>query len=716
MESLNEIDAEDLKAFLVESHEILSQFEQDVLDLETSSLDAERVNRLYRGLHTIKGNCGFLPFPKLEAIAHAGETLLDKIRTGQREVTPDIATVLLQLIDTIRHILETIATTESEGNQDYSNLVATLAALCTLTPSETLSETLSETITTRLDAPEELDAKSSTALDSTIRVQVDLLDHVMNLVGELVLARNRVLQLVAASDSTLVSTCQQIDLITNELQDSVMRTRMQPIRSLWRNLPRLVRDVAIECGKEVSLILEGSETELDRNIISAIKDPLIHLVRNCIDHGIESSDRRIASGKSAQGTLKLRALQESGKVILEISDDGAGIDPVQIKARSQHLGLITASQADSISDREAFDLIFAPGFSTATEVTHLSGRGVGMDVVRRNLEVVNGTVEVESQLGHGTIFRLKIPLTLAIIPTLLVSSGGERFAIPQASVQELIRLEGDQIQQSIETLLDVPVYRLRGQILPLVNLASVLQLTAPQSDVLYFIVIAADGYRFGLIVDQIADSQDIVVKPLSKQLKSLEMFAGATVLGDGTAALILDASGLAKHAGIRRQSHLEVVDSETEHRDRQLILIVLGPQNTRMGIVLTQATRLEAIESTMIEQVGEQYLLQYRDRIVSLIDLQAIFTKTPRALTEFEEVVSIVMITLDQDRSVGLIVNQILDIVEDSLTVTGAASRPGVHCYATVQGQIIEMLDLNEISELANPDHTARELTLSSRR
>jgi two-component system, chemotaxis family, sensor kinase CheA len=709
MESLNEIDAEDLKAFLIESHEILGQFEQDVLDLENSSLDSERVNRLYRGLHTIKGNCGFLPFPKLEAIAHAGETLLDKIRTAQRDVTPDIATVLLQLIDTIRHILETIATTETEGDQDYASIVATLTALSTLAPSETI-------VATRLEAPEEPDPKAA-ALDSTIRVQVDLLDHVMNLVGELVLARNRVLQLTAASDSTLVSTCQQIDLITNELQDSVMRTRMQPISTLWRNLPRLVRDVAIECGKDVSLILEGSDTELDRTIISAIKDPLIHLVRNCIDHGIESPDRRLASGKLVQGTLKLRALQEGGKVILEISDDGSGIDPDEIKARSQHLGLISASQAESISDREAFDLIFVPGFSTTTQVTHLSGRGVGMDVVRRNLETVNGTVEVESQLGHGTIFRLKIPLTLAIIPTLLVSSGGERFAIPQASVQELIRIEGhEQIEQSIETLLDVPVYRLRGQILPLVNLASVLQMTTAPSDVLYFVVIAADGYQFGLIVDHIEDSQDIVVKPLSKQLKSLEMFAGATVLGDGKAALILDAGGLADYAGIRRQTQLEAAKTETEHRDQPLILIVLGPQNTRMGIVLSQATRLETIERARIEQVGEHYLVQYRDRIVSLIDLQTIFTQTNRALTEGEEVVSVVMITLDRERNVGLVVDQILDIVEDSLTVTGAAGRPGVQYYATVQGQIIEILDLNEIVELANPQHTLRELALGSRR
>ncbi len=705
MVSLNEIDAEDLKAFLIESHEILTQFEQDVVNLENSSLDQNQINRLYRALHTIKGNCGFLPFAKLEAIAHAGETLLDTIRTTQRNITAVEATVLLQLTDAIRQILQTIEATATDGDKDYTSLIAALTTLST-----------EVTITNDLKALDVADVQSATSLDSTIRVQVDLLDHVMNLVGELVLARNRMLQLTATSSNpTLISTCQQIDLITNELQDSVTKTRMQPISTLWRNLPRLVRDSAIASGKEVTLELEGSETELDRNLIAGIKDPLTHLVRNCIDHGIEPPDVRVANGKSAQGILKVRAFQESGKVIIEISDDGIGIDPARIKARSQQLGLMSAVQAASISDQEALNLIFLSGFSTATVVTHLSGRGVGMDVVRRNLESVNGTVEIDSQPGHGTTFRLKIPLTLAIIPALLVSSGGEIFVIPQTSVQELIRIEGrEKIQDSIETLLDVPVYRWRGQILPLVYLNSVLQLTASltPTDLLYFVVIVADGYRFGLIVDQIEDTQDIVVKPLSKQLKSLVMFAGATILGDGNVALILDVSGLAEYAGVQQQSQLPFVAPEVELTERQLILMVLGPQNLRMGILLTHTTRLEMIPRTMIDQVGDLYLMKYGDRIVSLIDLQKVFTGTPHPLDEFKEFISIVVITLNDDHTVGLIVEQILDIVEESLSVTGLANRPGVQCYATVQGQITEILDLNAIVDLANPYHTSHPVHL----
>lgn len=694
MESLHEIDAEDLAAFLVESYEILNQFEQDVLDLERHALDPDRLNRLYRALHTIKGNCGFLPLPTLAAIAHAGETLLEGIRTAEFKMTPGVATVLLDLTDTIRQLLKTIETTKTEGTADYSRFITKLTVLYS---SEHQAATRSGVL-------EDSDSTSLTTLDSTIRVQVDLLDQVMNLVGELVIARNRVLQLTTdSSDVALMATCRQIDLITNELQDSIMRARMQPINTLWRNLPRLVRELEIACGKEIALELEGSETELDRNIIAAIKDPLMHLVRNCIDHGIEPPEVRVAAGKSAQGSLKLRASQENGKVILEIREDGAGIDPAQLKARSQQLGLISAAQAESMRDREALDLIFIPGFSTLNEATHLSGRGVGMDVVRRNIESVNGSIEVESQVGQRTTFRLNIPLTLAIIPTLLVKSGGERFAIPQSSVQELIRIEGrDHIDQQIETLFDAPVYRLRGHILPLVNLATVLQLPMSSSDLLYFVVIDAESYRFGLIVDQIEDTQEIVVKPLSKQIKSLEVFAGATVLGDGSAALILDAVGVARYAGIQ-PSFNQIIAAEPTPENRQLILIVLGHHNTRMGIVLTQSTRLEMIASQKIEKVGEQYLMQYRDRVVALIDLQAVLSRIPRSIHEFEESIAVVVIEREHNQVIGLIVDQILDIVEESLTVTGAAIRPGSSCYASVQGQITEMLDLDAIVKLANP-------------
>lgn len=727
MELLNEIDDEDLSAFLVEGYEILSQFEQDVLNLEKGSFDQKRLDQLYRGLHTIKGNCGFLPLPKLEAIAHAGETLLNTLRINQQDITSEIATALLQLTDAIRQTLQAIEATATEGNQDYSLLIDTLiklsnsapAAALTLTASASVSSIESSSLADDFASIRAASAHFTTTdstVDSTIRVQVDLLDRMMNLVSELVLVRNRALQLMPGSaDPALKSTCQQINLITNELQDSVMRTRMQPISTLWRNLPRLVRETAIACNKDVALQLDGSDTELDRSLIAAIKDPLTHLVRNCIDHGIEPLDVRLATGKSAQGTLILKALQENGKVTIEIRDDGAGIDPAHIRARSHQLGLISATEAASLSDREALNLIFLPGFSTAATVTRLSGRGVGMDVVRRNLESISGTIEIDSQLGYGTTFRLNIPLTLAIIPALLISTAGEQYTIPQAYVQELIRIEGaDQIERSIERLLNVPVYRLRGQILPLVNLASVLQLktSSTNRELLYFVAIAADEYRFGLIVDQIEDTQDIVVKPLSKQLKSLNLFAGVTVLGDGRAALILDVVGLAQQAGVQRQSSAVSMAVEREASDRQLVLIVLGPQQSRLGICLNHATRLELIPKERIEQIGEQWVMQYRDRIATVVDLDAIFTGTARPLSDVEDAIPVVVVALNEHHTVGLMVHQILDTVEESLTVTGVASRPGIQCYARVQGHITEILDLEAIVELANPYRVTEELML----
>ncbi|MBE9009174.1 chemotaxis protein CheA [Pseudanabaenaceae cyanobacterium LEGE 13415] len=680
---MSAIDTEDLEVFLLESRDILAQFEQSVLNLEKSALDPEQLNQMYRALHTIKGNAGFVPFPKLEAIAHAGETLLEKIRSTQAEFSPDISAVLLQLIDAIRQILDTIQATQTEGDRDYSRLIVALTSIWVEPTQSDSSEAIEST---------------AAALDPTIRVQVNDLDHLMNLVGELVLVRNRVLQLTNLNQhSELLSACQQIDLLTNELQERVMQTRMQPISTLWRILPRFVRNVALECSKEVELIFEGGHTELDRAVIAAIKDPLTHLIRNCIDHGIEPPNVRQKAGKSLQGHLMLKASQVNGTVIIEIRDDGAGIEIDQLKARSQQLGVITTTQSASISDREALELIFQPGVSTASEVTRVSGRGIGMDVVRQNLEAISGTVEVESQLGRGTLFRLKFPLTLAIIPALLITSGGEQFAISQASVRELIRIEG----QQIETLLDVPVYRLRGEILPIVNLASVLKLSIAQPEVLYCVVIEIDQYRFGLIVDEIEDTQDIVVKPLSKQLKSLEMFAGATILGDGKVALILDAIGLARLANIQPQQLTAA--AEIKETASSLILIVRGVQNTRMGIVLSHATRLETLPSSAIEQVDEQYLMQYRDRVITLIDLQAVFTGVHRPLDQFDEVMSIVVVELNDKQMIGIIVNEILDIAEESLTVTGAATRPGSQCYAAVQGQITEILDVNAIVDLANP-------------
>lgn len=562
--------------------------------------------------------------------------------------------------------------------------------------------------------------------DSTIRVDVELLDMVMNLVGELVLVRNQIVHANSVSDSAS-ATSQRLNSITTALQAGVMKTRMQPISTIWQKFGRVIRDLAIACEKQVQVEMVGTETELDRSIIEAIKDPLTHIVRNCIDHGIEYPAVRTECGKPADGRLLLRAAHESGKVNIEISDDGAGIDPETIKQKAQQLGLISSAQAASMSESEAINLIFLPGFSTAAQITNLSGRGVGMNVVKANIEKINGTVEVFSKLGQGTKFKLKIPLTLAIIPALIVKSGGDRYAIPQTSLQELIRLEGQAIHE-IETLYDVPVYRLRGNLLPLVNLNQELQLqdTLIDTEALNIVVIHADEYRFGLVVDQIEDTQDIVVKPLGKQLKQISTFAGATILGDGKVALIIDAVGLANHAGVTDQMQQRLTNTQAtqvQAAEAQMVLLFQGPHGARMGIPMSLASRLEEFPYSMVEQVGNQYVVQYRNQILPLIDLHCIFapnSSQPLANSRLiakktsaldpkmgnggsVDDIQVVVVSLGREHSVGLVVERILDIVAEPLNIKGTASRAGVLYLAVIQGQITEILDIERVIQLDNP-------------
>ncbi|MBI4783092.1 MAG: chemotaxis protein CheA [Oscillatoriophycideae cyanobacterium NC_groundwater_1537_Pr4_S-0.65um_50_18] len=690
------IDDEDIQAFLVESYDNLDHIEQDILALEKTSADRDVLTRLYRSLHTIKGNCGFLPFPKLESIAHAGESLLGKLRDESVEITPEITSTLLQATDEVRQLLRGIEATGKETETDYSTLINTL---------ESVHNDSSTQPSTLLVHRELAASEDSEAAASTIRVNVALLDQLMTLVEELVLARNQVVSFSDGLDnSSFTKVCQRLNIITSDLQEGIMKTRMQPMGTIFQKFPRVVRDLAIAHRKQVQIHIEGAETELDRSLIEHIKDPLTHLIRNCVDHGIESADVRVAQGKLAQGQLSIRAFHEQGKVNLEISDDGNGINPERLKQRAQQLGMLSSHQAEALSDREAFDLMFLPGFSTAEHVTHLSGRGVGMDVVRSNLELVNGTIDVRSQVNVGTTFRIKIPLTLAIVSALLISSGNERFAIAQTNIQELVRLEGQQISQ-IETLYDVPVYRLRETLLPLVYLNSVLQLTdeVATSEVAYIVVIQADEYQFGVVVDAIDDVQEIVVKPLGKQLKELAVYAGATILGDGQIALILDAVGLARQSNViaQFQKRLSAIapEIESDALNQQLILLIEGPQRSRMGIPMLAAVRLETFLSSNLERVGNQDLVRYRDQILPLIDLQQVFGGS---VPEREEL-SVVVVALSASHNVGIIVDRILDIVEDSLSFKGAATRPGVSFCASIQDQVTEILDIDAIVEMVNP-------------
>ncbi|MBD2495708.1 chemotaxis protein CheA [Nostoc sp. FACHB-280] len=736
---LTEIDNDDLEAFLLESYESLTQIESDIIELEKASVNRAALDRIYRSLHTLKGNCGFLPFPKLESLAHAGESLISYLRDDTKQslvnsdrhlkVTPQIITALLQTVDSIRQLLSQIQTTKQEGDADYSTLISALTKL----------QENQQVITVLPSSPETEDSTITGSESAYIRVNVNLLDQLMNLVGELVLTRNQVIGLSQRyKDSNLTATCQRLNLITSQLQEEVMKTRLQPMSTIWQKFPRVIRDLAIAHGKQVTVEIQGADTEVDKSIIEAIKDPLTHLVRNCIDHGIESPTERSAAGKLPAGKICLKACYENSKVNIEISDDGRGLSPTQLKMRAQQIGLLSPAQAETMSDAAAINLIFLPGFSTATQVTNLSGRGVGMDIVKSNIDKINGSIEIESQPGQGTKFQLKIPLTLTIIPALIVNSNGDRYAIPQASLQELVRLEPEQALQQIETFYDVPVYPLRGNLIPLVNLNQVLHptntshsalsthtSTSPVGDAartlsvqhshfdfaqcpaLVLVVIQADNYQFGLVVDAVEDIQDIVVKPLGKQLQAISVFMGATIMGDGRVALIIDAVNLAKQAGLYEKqqllSSISGANIPTETEEHQLILLFQGPQGALMGIPVAIAFRLEEIPSTAIEKVGNQDVVRTAGKILPIIDLQKIFPSQQPTPNKETEKLQLVIVSPQAGLSVGLVVERILDIVEEPLTVKGIPSRPGVLFCAVIQGQITEILDIEAVINMVNP-------------
>ncbi|HEX6242409.1 MAG TPA: chemotaxis protein CheW, partial [Polyangiales bacterium] len=534
---------------------------------------------------------------------------------------------------------------------------------------------------------------------------VRLLDKLMNLVGELVLARNQLLQHSnLSSDASLVSSCQRLNLITTELQEGVMKTRMQPIENVWSRFPRVVRDLAQMCGKQVKLEMEGKSTELDKTIIESISDPLTHLVRNSIDHGIELPDTRMFAGKPTMGTIKLRAFHEGGRVNIEIQDDGGGIDPERLKTKALEKGLITPERARAMSSHEAFNLIFMAGFSTAEKVTNISGRGVGMDVVKSNIERLGGSVDVDSRLGHGTTIRIRIPLTLAIIPALVVGTAGERFAIPQVNLVELVRFEAEQAKTAIERLGGVPVFRLRGNLLPIVDLGGILAMDGDDvpRDV-NIVILQADDSQFGLLVDTIFDTEEIVVKPLGRELKGLNVYAGATIMGDGKVALILDVAGLADRSGVvgagERRLAADAASLERlrqQERETEQLLLFRTGHSGRMAIPLRSVARLEEFPREKIERVGRDDVIQYRGEILPLVHVSELFGESRGDSPTLQ-----VVVHSSAQGNIGLVVDGIEDVVEDTFNTTRRGGRAGVLGSAVIQGRVTELLDADAVRSMS---------------
>ena len=519
----------------------------------------------------------------------------------------------------------------------------------------------------------------------------------MNLVGELVLARNQIFRFtVDDHTSSIQGAVQRLSLITSELQEGVMRTRMQPIGNLWNRFPRLVRDLSLQCSKRAKIEMVGKATGLDKTVLEAIKDPLTHLIRNAIDHGIEFPEERLAVGKPAEGTIHLRAYHEGGLVNIEIHDDGAGVAPSRIKQKALERNLISPEQAARLDDRDLLRLIFQPGFSTAETVTSVSGRGVGLDVVKTNVERIGGTVDLQSEPGQGSTFKVKIPLTLAIIPAMIVTSGGDRYAIPQVSLLELVRLEGEDACRRIEWIQGVPLYRLRGELLPLVDLNRILGGAPPQppapgvDPVANIVVLQADNRRFGLIVTEVIDTEEIVVKPLARQLKQIPIYSGATIMGDGRVALILDVLGIARTAGMNAQggecacARSDVAADAT----RSFLQIGLG-DGRRLALPLEVVSRLEEIDAGTVETTVNREVVQYRGGILPLVRLAERFggPTAPRDRLQ-------VVVASDNGRDVGFVVESILDIVSATPEVRDLGNSPGILGTAVLQRQVIDLLDV----------------------
>lgn len=739
-----------VREFLVESYEGIDQLDRDLVLLEEHPTDGDLLARIFRCIHTIKGTCGFLAFHKLEKITHTGENLLSLLRDRKLSLTPEITTALLHMVDAVRDVLENIETTQQEGDADYSALIAELNRLqspdgggpAPAKPAEregaeaeapvaSDGEQAGESVTPPPESkappaakpadPPKKESASSNAeskapanlADTAIRVDVHLLDQLMNLVGELVLARNQILQHTASSDDTsFLATTQRLNLVTTELQGGVMKTRMQPIKTIWSKFPRVVRDLATACKKKVRVEMEGAGTELDKTIIEAIKDPLTHVIRNSVDHGIEGPEERAAAGKPEEGRLLLRAFHEGGQVNIEIIDDGDGVNVERVKQKAIDRGLITQEHAARMGDREAVNLVFRPGFSTAEKVTNVSGRGVGMDVVRTNIEKIGGTVDIQSVHGQGTTLRVKIPLTLAIIPALVVTDCGEQYAIPQVSLLELVRLEGEQVD-SIEAIHGAHVYRLRGNILPLVYLDKELRLarqaseaSAEESDeakVVNIVVLQADDRQFGLVVEGVNDTEEIVVKPLGRQLKGMTAFAGATVRGDGKVALILDVMGLAQKARVVSEHQASAYEGDARDLDgdvsRETLLLFRVGDDSSMAMPLGLVARLEELPGDSVEQVGNQAVVQYRGEIMPLLRLNEFFGMS----SSTEEGPLQVIVYSQNNRSVGLVVDRILDIVEEQISVERDVTRRGVKRSIVVHGKVTQVLDLEAIIGSVDP-------------
>ena len=817
-------DDEILQGFIEESLEHLADIENDLLAVEEggADIDVELVNKVFRAAHSIKGGAGFMGLTVIQDLAHAAENVLGLIRSEKLIPTPEIINVLLLAADELQQLIENVSTSNSvdisrhtsalnaifEGRETPAIVVRTEPVASSTTPdSKALDQIMDEEIMMEIDEEEistesmaeteensndECDIDHETLApsgaiggarirksvstpqktDTSIRVTVALLDQLMNLAGELVLSRNQLLQTITSGDvRNAEAVGQRIDLVTSELQEAIMLTRMQPIGNVFNKFPRVVRDLSKKLGKQIDLTIVGKDVELDKTIIEAINDPLTHLVRNSVDHGIESPQDRISKGKDARGLIVLKAYHAAGQVVIEISDDGKGLDGDMLAEAAVKKGLITADQAKVMSDKERINLILLPGFSTAKKVTDVSGRGVGMDVVKTNLDQLGGSIDIESEVGKGSTISIKLPLTLAIIPCQIVMTGGERYAIPQVNLEELLRIPAAKVKERVERVGDAEVVRLRGNLLPLIRMAEVFGIeptyydpvgeetkpdrrrniadrrskssplfkdtNAPEpesrsrehdqerkeserrqsaSSALNIVVVSTGAMKYGLIVDRLHDSEEIVIKPLGRHLQQCQGYAGATIMGDGRIALILDVSNIARMAGLtsldgsERAAELAEAAKEaiTKTRDKQSLLTFYSSDKEQFGVPLNQVERVEKIKRQDIEAIGGRRVMQYRGGSLPLISIDEVASVQP--LDDRDDLLVIVFRIAGKD--VGLLAIGPIDAIEIAADIDDVTlKQPGIMGSAIIGNRTTMLVNIFEIIRISNPqwfeDHAA---------
>lgn len=717
MENHDEILAE----FILEAREIIDRLDGDFVRLEENPGDQALVGNIFRGLHTLKGSSGFFSLKRLEKLSHAGESLLGKIRAGHAELDFEKSTRLLEMNDILRAIIEGVEANHQEPLGDDQELIAILlgSTSAPTKPAEEISVPQVESTTSQ--APSEIQLDYSEPAESVmtspsgqevvvpVKVNPEVLDKLMNIASEMVLARNRLLPFSQqSSDKLFTSAVRSIDLLTLELQERMMKMRMQPIFHIWDKFPRLVRDVSAECGKKVRLLQEGSETELDRILLDSIRDPLIHLIRNSIDHSIESPEVRLEKGKSEIAYLVLRAAHQNGTVIVEVIDDGAGVDYERVRQRAISRGLISVEKAHALNHKELIDLIFLPGFSTRDTITNLSGRGVGMDVVKNNIENIGGSIEITSVPNEGTHVRLKIPLTLAILPTLFVRCAEEIFLIPQNRILELVRFAPNQPNNGIEDFYGTPTFRLRDKLIPLLFLNEQLSLDASPlkpKQKLFIAVLNFNGTLFGLVVEEVLNIQDIVIKPLGELLRDMSNFAGATIMGNGDVALILDIDGIARKSGLVERLQANPIRQEELYvppvEEMISVLLFEIPGLNKIALPLDAIDHIIKLDANQIQQNGNREVVYFNEQLMDLVRLDRYVSGGDKGALPAAR--APVLTCRYRDRLYGLVVKQVTDIIEVPAKLHELSSpQKGLNGCIIYNDQVINVLDLEEVLVMHN--------------